>query len=555
MSAFEITDESRAKARELLDGMDIDRKIGQLLHPAMSPQTGEREIAEQLAGIEPGGVFLFGGTIDEVKKFTVTLQQQLSLPAVISGDLEAGAGKMIIGCTRLPSQMALAAVDDSDVAYQFGRATAIEARSCGIQWVFSPVADISAHPDSPIVNTRSFGSFPDTVKKMAAAMTAGLQENGVCATAKHFPGDGFDYRDQHLITSRNPLEQEEYMAVFGSVYKELIEKGIGSIMVGHIALPSFESKNGGTLIPASISPDIVQGLLREKLGFEGVIISDALDMRGLRSARVKGSYAVEVFKAGVDMLLFADLREDFDALKAAYEKGEISEERINESVLRILTLKTSLSLTEPPQLEKLSEETTTEFRALGRTISERAVTEVRGNRVILPITIKRGGKMLSIQLRSDQAVHADHFENLLEQRGASLMRVSESDAYKLDAIKNPKSYQQIFLIYIFTPNWANNYIRPTGNYLRHLQHFLNRAGNTVIAVSFGSPYHMFDLGEFPVFINAYSNDKPTQEAVLRYLTGELSAQGKSPVSLEEPNLNNYLSGLTHYREYISGNKG
>jgi beta-N-acetylhexosaminidase len=421
--------------------------------------------------------------------------------------------------------MALAAVDDSDVAYQFGRATAIEARSCGIQWVFSPVADISAHPDSPIVNTRSFGSFPDTVKKMAAAMTAGLQENGVCATAKHFPGDGFDYRDQHLITSRNPLEQEEYMAVFGSVYKELIEKGIGSIMVGHIALPSFESKNGGTLIPASISPDIVQGLLREKLGFEGVIISDALDMRGLRSARVKGSYAVEVFKAGVDMLLFADLREDFDALKAAYEKGEISEE------------------------------TTTEFRALGRTISERAVTEVRGNRVILPITIKRGGKMLSIQLRSDQAVHADHFENLLEQRGASLMRVSESDAYKLDAIKNPKSYQQIFLIYIFTPNWANNYIRPTGNYLRHLQHFLNRAGNTVIAVSFGSPYHMFDLGEFPVFINAYSNDKPTQEAVLRYLTGELSAQGKSPVSLEEPNLNNYLSGLTHYREYISGNKG
>jgi len=253
-----------------LAALSLDQKIGQLLHGCVSPGATPAEIDGVLAGVQPGGMFLFSGTFAQFGAATAHLQSRSPVPMVISSDLENGAGRIIQDATIFPDLMALAATDDLELAAAMARAAAREGRAAGVHWTFGPVVDINANPHNPITNTRSLGDRPDTIAAFAKTLIHEMQTHGLCATAKHFPGDGFDDRDQHVCTTVNPLRLDQWHASSGRLFKEAMEAGVWSMMIGHIALPAVDPGAGRHLSdapPATLSPKIVQGLLRETLGF------------------------------------------------------------------------------------------------------------------------------------------------------------------------------------------------------------------------------------------------------------------------------------------------
>jgi len=286
MKEFPELNLSSEWVEQVLTTLTLDQKIGQLLHPCLPPSTSIEEREKHLDGIEPGGLFLFSGTKDQFSEITSWFQSESFTPVIISADLENGAGKIIEDATSFPCMMSVAAADDEKLSYEMGRAAALEGSACGVHWSFGPIVDMNVHPHNPGTNTRSFGDDPERILRLSKAMLRGMQENGLCATVKHFPGAGLDDRDQHLCTAINPFRMDQWFALSGRMFQESIDLGVWSVMIGHISLPAWDPGIGDHLQnapPATLSKKIITGLLRERMGFEGVIITDALDMAGVTS--------------------------------------------------------------------------------------------------------------------------------------------------------------------------------------------------------------------------------------------------------------------------------
>lgn len=520
--------------RRTLAGMDADVRIRHLFIHIF----GGHDPAEvaRMRGLAPAGVTRFfsgdgSGDLDMLDALHATA----AIPHLVSADLEGSRMSMPFG-TEVPNPLALAAIDDPEATRAISAMTAREARAAGVNWSFTPVIDINAAFRSPIVATRGFGSDPATIARHARAHVTALQAHGVAATAKHWPGEGHDDRDQHLVTTVIPLSVEAWRGSHGALYADLIADGILSVMSAHIAFPAYMAEKHAdpgreAYRPASINRTLNQTLLREELGFNGLIVSDATSMAGLGDWARRDEYLPEVIENGCDLILFSDEPEaDIARLKAALEDGRLSHARIEEALIRVLGLKAALGLNRPFQPADRGDLARPEDRALARAITARAPTLVKDNNATLPISPERHKRVLIYStgivqpMRGMQADFA--LPRMLAEAG---FRVTLFDP---DEQPDPRDFDLvIYLMAEETLLTRGRIFLDWGRLAGGMAGAMKRVWHEVptILLSFGYPYYLYDAPSAPCVINAYATMDSMQEAVLDCLLGRTPFAGKSPV--------------------------
>ncbi|WP_207532125.1 glycoside hydrolase family 3 protein [Desertivirga arenae] len=480
--------------------------------------------------------------VEHLKKSVLAYQAASKLPLLFQQDYENGIS--LPGMTSLPREMALGAANSPRLTYEYGVSLAKEAKSLGVKWVLHPVADLSINPLNPIVNTRAISDDPDKAIRLLSRQIKGLQDNGVAATIKHFPGDGIDSRDQHLTTTSNSLSMEQWRQYHGKVFQALIDTGVAAIMPGHITLPSYQKqKLNGFFPPATLSRELLTNLLKEEMNFKGVIVSDAMTMGGFRGwypNQLEGE--IQSFLAGVDVLLWPSY-EFLDTVEARIKRGEIPMARLDDAVSRIWAMKKKYGLMNKDNqlIREMTREEKLSSAATARGISEKAVTLVRDRNSTIPLSPSKTKKILVIAVTTDSRKGGDGGLEVLKNFAAGL----EKEGFSVDFQRN--------LLYE-TQGWTEDVstkydkvivavVRQTHTPFGPLQLYDDEAQTAwgvnampkdkVIVVSFGSPYLLNEYFErVNTCINAYSNGPEMHNAVVKVLTGQLKAEGVSPVKLE-----------------------
>src|SRR5216684_630598 len=359
VSGIHLDRDGEKWAAKTLHKMSIDEKIGQLIMPWARVQFLNDKSPEYLllredlrkyhvggfaVSVPVEGSFLLYNEPYGTAGLTNQLQHDSELPLIFAADFERGLAMRLRGTTVFPHAMAFGAARKLEYAEALGRITAEESRAVGIHWNFFPVADVNSNPANPIINTRSFGEDPQQVGDLLSAYIRGAHEGGMLTTAKHFPGHGETDTDSHLGVARVNVDLVHLQNIELPPFKRAIASGVDSVMVAHVTVPALEPDPNRV---ATTSPAIVTGLLKNQLGFQGIVVTDALDMAGLTRlyAANIGRAAVDAFKAGNDLLLIpADLDASYQAMLAAVRSGEIPQSQLDASVLKMLEAKASLNL-------------------------------------------------------------------------------------------------------------------------------------------------------------------------------------------------------------------
>ena len=406
-------------AATTLHKMTIEEKVGQLIMPwarveftnVNSP--AYLELRDEMSKYHVGGfgvtVFTDGAALLkseplEAAALTNSLQHDSKYPLLFAADFERGLAVRLLGSTGFPTAMAFGAAGKTGLAYQFGKVTADEARAVGVQWNWFPVADVNSNPANPIINTRSFGEDPDQVGAMVAAYIGGAREEGMLTTVKHFPGHGDTDTDSHLTLARSNASLDRLNQLELKPFRAAIAAGVDSVMMAHITVPAIEPDPNK---PASISANIVTGLLKQQLGFRGLVVTDALDMGALMRvfsgtpAQISAQEAVAAIKAGNDMVIIpADLGGAYNGLLDAVKQGSLTQQRIDESVLKILRIKASIGL-DRDRLVNMQDVISTvgkpESLELAQSISDQAVTLVKDVHGLLPLQASPAGTAADTQ--------------------------------------------------------------------------------------------------------------------------------------------------------------
>lgn len=356
---------------------------------------------DQFVSEKVGGAFFFGEIITEADDMGLeaarnTLSQYIEnadIPLLLVSDFENGCGSMLKGLTPLPYLMSLGAANDEQLAYDYGKATAIEAKLVGANWSFSPVCDLNLNQRNPLINVRGLTDDVKLAASLLPQIISGMQDNGLAACAKHFPGDGLDYRDQHIVTTNNTLSVEEWKRLSGKVFEQAIDAGVYSIMAGHIAFPAYQKVR----LPATLSYELITKLLKEEMGYKGVVVTDALNMGGFHGWYPSREEAeIEAFKAGCDVMLWPT-KSYVDNMEKAIREGHISMERLDDAVTRILNMKKNLGLFESREcVRKLTEEEQCFVKETQRKVAERSITLIRDEGNLLPITKEKYDKIVVV---------------------------------------------------------------------------------------------------------------------------------------------------------------
>ena len=403
---FNLNDSEVQWVADTVKNMTEHEKIMQLF--CMIAYTDNEEELSRMA--EQGYCGLMTRTMKrtEIINLSTTLQKKSKIPFLIAANMEAGMNSACEEGTYVGCQLAIGATDDEKYAGELGRIIGEEAEALGYNWAFAPVIDIDMNWRNPITNTRTYGSDPKRVAGMGSAYVKNLQKHGIAASIKHFPGDGVDERDQHLVTSINSLSTQDWMDTFGDVYRECIDSGALTVMVGHIMQPAWSKKLNSVLrdeeiLPASLSVELLQGLLRKELGFNGAIITDSSAMAGMGCAMARKDALPLAIMAGCDMILFTkNEQEDVQYITKAVETGIITKERLEEAVTNILALKASLKLPEKrangtliPDAKKAKEVVgCSAHLEIAKKIADNSITLVKEEKGVLPITPSKYKRIL-----------------------------------------------------------------------------------------------------------------------------------------------------------------
>lgn len=522
------------------------KDIGHLNGDELQAYFGERPVGSIFLGSEIIGSET--GKAEKLQRLIRQCQVTSRLPLSIAGDLENGAGGAIRGLTAFPNLLALGAMNDPAAAYEYGRWTAVEAVRVGFNWSFGPVVDLILNWLNPVVSIRSLGQSPERVAELAAALIRGCQDHGLSATAKHFPGDGVDFRDQHLCVSINSLSEKEWHRIFGSLYEACFAAGVHAVMAGHVALPWMEPElgTGRSPLPATTSRRILDGLLRERMGFEGVIVSDALIMAGFRGrTATHADLIVEAFNAGIDVMLWPGA-DYFDLMERALDEGRIAHERLDQSVKRILEMKQRQGLFEaaraakelpvsaPVELSSLHpEEGAVRF---AETVAERSLTLVENRRGLLPLDSAKTRRILVFLATPREKGAKERLSpllNALEKRGVKVdFHVNGNclDLRRKEA--EGEYYDALVAVFELWTHGLKNTMRPAGEMAEGLWTIQGLETMQPIIVSLGSPFLLYDVPWSETYINAYSPNPATLAALERALFGEIPFEGISPVNLQ-----------------------
>jgi beta-N-acetylhexosaminidase len=507
-------------------------KVAQLLIPTLGSYDYRRAAVDAFLDERMlGGIFVGIADRDTHRDEIAKLQARCRIPLVVASDLEAGAGHFVRGGVPFPDPLAVAAANDTTLAYTLGHAAAREGRHAGIHWTFAPIVDVNVNPDNPIANTRSLGDDPERVARLAQAILRGMQEHGLAACAKHFPGDGIDDLDHHTATTVNTLSWEDWYRISGFTFRQAIAAGVWSVMIGHIALPAWDDTQDarGVYCPASINRRLVTDLLRGELGFTGLIVTDDMNMGGVAGYTNRRTRTVACIAAGCDMLLFPTLPDDYDILLAAVQSGALSVQRLDDAVRRILAFKARLNLHQGELFgSAITAVERQSFETASQHIAETAIVQVRDLNGTLPIRhLQPGARVLSITLASD-AQDLPEVDNALRARG-----------YQVDHAYNPDdlrfsdqtfAYQAVFVNFVFKAVWGLQSVRSVGLHNRLFIGGFYSDHPCVVFTSFGSPYHLRMFNTLPNYLNVHSSCADSQRAAVRVWFGEAEAHGASPVA-------------------------
>jgi beta-N-acetylhexosaminidase len=536
---FNLDDEAIAWVAQTRDGFTPRDKLAQLF--VLLERGTPDAVRDNVRSFRPGGI---------TRHHTPDLAGEISLardlgglspvPLLISADLEGSRMSLPFG-TEVPNPLGLAAVDDVGATTAIATLMAREAHAVGLNWSFTPVVDLNIAWRSAIVGTRSYGSDIDRVERHALAQIAAFQANGVAATVKHWPGEGHDDRDQHLVTTINPFSMDDWKASFGRLYRKAIEAGVMSVMSAHIALPAYVKANrpeagADAYRPASISKLLNEDLLRGELGFNGLIVSDATPMAGLGDWGPRDETLPELIIAGCDVILFSDdPNGDLMRLVKAVADGRLSQDRVDEAVTRILALKAALGLHRAdypePNLDTAGRVVASaENRELARSVTARVPTLVKDVKHLLPLSPQK------------------HRRVLVYSGGVVLPFVPHPLPLDLPDMLTREGFE----VTVFTPELAVNlrdydlvlYLFAEESVLTRSRIFLDWKHLTgsvfgamhriwhdipTLMISFGYPYYLYDAPRVPAYINAYGSGQGMQSAVLECLMGRTPFAGKSPV--------------------------
>lgn len=528
---FHLDSDALAWVETTLASLDLDGKLGQIMVAAaydMQPATFEAALAARVGGIHrPVGV-----PAERLRANAAELQSRSAIPLLMSADIEFSEIASFLDGTPFPNEMAVAATGDPVWAERMGTVAAREGLYRGFNWSFTPVVDLALNIGSAVVNTRSFGSDAGRVAAFSAAYLR--VPLGFAWGAKHFPGDGHDDRDQHFLTTVNRLDMDSWRDTYGRVFKSLISNGIKTIMAGHITLPAYTQSLGKSArspagMPASLNADLNFGLLREDLGFNGLIFSDAMGMVGFDSRAAVEDRAVLCLAAGCDVLLFPRIPLDVAALKRGLADGRLSMARLDEAVARVLALKASLRLHAPGTLPD-STPWADEHRQWARDIAELSVTLVRDERNLLPLDPRKHRRLLLIEQPQRRSASGPlkplAIADMLRARGF------EIDHARPGTPIDPSAHDAALYLVAIEGGSAKESIRvPWSELHGPFVASMTRAWLTMptVFVSLGNPFHLYEMPDCPTYINAYSPVAPVQEAVVKALVGEIPFRGVSPV--------------------------
>lgn len=522
-----------------IDDLTLDELIGQVICPFVSPEKDIEEIEKMIIEKKPGGLFFSNKSAHMIEKCVEIANKHLKLPPIICGDVEFGPGSVMDGAGAIPKAMAIGAADSVELAEESSAITAAIARKNGFHWTFSPVCDLSLNFRSSETSVRAVSDSPEHVIKITGAQIRGFQKNGLmAATAKHFPGQGIDERNSHFCTITNDLSREEWMNTFGRIYKELIRQGVSSIMIGHSALPFCEKDVDEYLgcPPAVISKSIINDLLKEELGFEGCVVSDALSMVGACAMCPIEELAPRFLAAGGDMVLGSE-KNDIQNITNAVNNGMLSIERLKDAVKRIVKLKESVRLFEDQQKIIDEIEIKRPLSVVAQEIADRSIVIERDFESILPLNLKPNSKILFVNVvdlrygANPTGKEADAMKSEFEKQGHTVDVLTTPQHYELEKIV--ENYDAVLVNYFLdVMNYHGGTMRVGWKNIFHLwRGYIFRAKN-LIFTSFGDPYKLYDIPFAKEYINAFSDTDESQRAVAKVIMGIIEANGKNPIQHE-----------------------
>ena len=564
--------------KDTIASMTLEEKIGQLF-VNMGSSREEDYLKNMVQNYHIGAVRYTPGLAEEVYEQNRILQENSKIPLLIAANTEAGGNGACKDGTEVGVEVKIGATDNAHYAYEMGRIAGVEAAAVGCNWCFAPIVDIMYNWRNPIISSRSFANNPDKVLEMALAYMKGVRESGIAPAAKHFPGDGIDERDQHLSFSINSLSCQEWDETYGKVYRGLIEADLPSIMAGHIHMPAYSRHFNPALkerqtLPATLSKELLTDLLRGKLGFNGLIVTDASHMLGMTSAMKRSEILPTAIAAGCDLFLFFnDTDEDFGYMMQGYRDGVLTEERLEEALQRILGLKAHLGLhrkakTEimQPKAEALAKIGLPENKKFFREVADKAITLVREEKGILPMTPQKYPRVLLVEIKGVEGGFGEllggggqpmeWLKESLEAKGFAVT-IYESQAQKLakmpkeDFAKNigavysrkapiaqiTDNYDLVINVVNVNPSTVQRPIWPLSKGTPDVPFYVHEVPTLVVSVQ--CPYHLADIPQAQTYINTYDSRQVTLEVLTEKLTGQSPFTGVSNIDVWCGDLLNY----------------
>ncbi|MCC3144178.1 glycosyl hydrolase [Halanaerobium sp. Z-7514] len=545
---FYLNDDDIKWVKDTIEEMTLEEKIGQLFITRFHGELDDPENIERIKNYHVGGIRYASKSSEEVYNFIKEMQENSKIPLLAAANCDNGGDGACTDGTFIASGAMAEASQAEEVAYNAGLVSGREAAALGVNWNYDPCVDILYNWRNTIVNTRAYGNTPEKVIKYTSAYLEGLKDSelsDIASCVKHFPGDGVEERDQHLVLGINDFEAEKWDNTFGKVYKHHIDNGLMSIMAGHIAMPEYQKKlnpelSDQDIMPATLAPELLNDLLRDKLNFNGLILTDASHMLGMTAAMPRKDYVPKSIAAGCDMFLFFnDIEEDFQFMLNGYKKGIITEERLNDALERILGLKAAINLHKKaeknelvPKKESLEIIGQEEHLEMAAQAADKAITLVKDSLNQLPIRPETHPRIKLYYLYGElggiynsDISSRDRIIEELEKVGFEVDLNEGDGREKGKTIDYRDNYDAAFVFadvrgYAQQNNYRIQWKAPMANEVPWYA-----AELPTVFVSLNFTNHYIDVPMIKTFINAHSNTREIIKQSIAKIMGESEFKG------------------------------
>ena len=548
-----IPNERESWAYSKLKQMTLDEKIGQLFILRAQSDWNEADISfleSQIKKYQIGGVAFFKGNIKNQAILTNRFQSASKIPLLIALDAEWGLGMRLEDGIAFPKQMTLGAITDNDLIYKMGIEIGRQLKRLGVDINYAPVADINTNPENPIIYDRSFGDNIDNVSQKAVSYMKGLQDAGIIACAKHFPGHGSTNIDSHLDLPKIKSSKQEIYNFEIIPFKAMVENGVRSIMTAHLAVPALDKAKNR---PASLSAKITNGILRDSFNYHGLIITDALEMKGVSSFHNSAEAAVMAFEAGNDLLeLPENFEKAFEGVKKALNKGKISSDYLDKAVMRILIAKYDQGYYnyKPVKIENIkSDINTPQAYILKNNLYKKSLSALGNHSFYIPILPQDYTKKIAILSIGEinNTIFQSRFRSYMDVELVNTsLKITENEVENI--FNKLKDYDKVI---ICLHNLGRNEITKFGLSTSALKliYSLNKKTQTYI-VNFSTPYALSLLDADYCILQAYENDQSAQENAAQALLGVETIEGRMPVSASA--YYHFGTGISIHSESVIG---